>query len=219
VWSHKKVCISHFYFYFKFLYIEPDDGPEGPQHVTCMKNTHFLLCSIWLFITLNTLPLFAAINEKHTVWCKSMLHPLTLAAQLTFHTWLRCGNTAVMNNCSYRYQQSFCYCMFENNLVTFIPKFSDVWYYWLPKNLKYFYQFFLKKMVILGILWVRMRILNDWHGKIMHPIYDTLCAADFLAVEEMKDNCLNVTHMGARLEVSLYWYWPLQQCHYCCLVF
>jgi hypothetical protein len=30
------------------------------------------------------------------------------------------------------------------------------------------------------------------------------CGGDFLAVEAMKDNCLNVTHMGVRLEVSLY---------------
>jgi hypothetical protein len=32
------------------------------------------------------------------------------------------------------------------------------------------------------------------------------CEGDFLAVEEMKDNCLNVTYIGARLGVSLYWY-------------
>jgi len=40
-------------------------------------------------------------------------------------------------------------------------------------------------------------------GKLCIP-YVTQCGGDILAVEEMKDNCLNVTHMGARLEISLY---------------
>jgi len=34
--------------------------------------------------------------------------------------------------------------------------------------------------------------------------YVVHCGGDFLTVEEMKDNCLNVTNMGASLEVSLY---------------
>ena len=50
-----------------------------------------------------------------------------------------------MTKCSYRYQQIFCCCMFQNNLVTFIPKFSDAWYYWMSQNFKYFHQFFLKR--------------------------------------------------------------------------
>lgn len=145
---------------------------------------------------------------------------LTLAAQLTFHTWLGCPNTLQL--CltvvigSFRFlllcfPKSSCYFCFRIQwcgttecskifklLSPFFPQKHSLWEYYGSG-----WEFSMIDMEKLCIQY----IIN--------------CEGDFLVVEKMKDNYLNVTYtyFGASLGVSLYWYWPLELCHYCCLVF
>ena len=187
VWSHKKVCISHLFLFQVFLHTA---WWWSRRTTTC--NLHekytFLLCSIWLFITLNTLPLVVAIDERHTVWCKSIGISRFFAAVCSELNLLFSFQNSVMPGTTE--------CPKTSN--TFI-NFPQKWLFWeYCGSGREFWMIDMEKLCIPYVI---------------H------CGGDFLAVEEMKDNCLNVTHMGARLEVSLYWYQPLRLCHYSCLVF
>jgi hypothetical protein len=124
---------------------------------------------------------------------------LAFAAQLTFHTWLRCGNTlqpwltvviGIDRVFATVHSKIILLLSLKNSVMCGTTESS--------KNFKLLSTIFPQKLSF----WEYGQDKNSGMEKLCIQ-YIVLCVGYFLAAEEKKDNCLNMKRMGARLGVSL----------------